>query len=146
MSRPFTNPVDPKGVPLERVPYFLQIQPAAQVAAGAIVQVIYTVGVRDFVATKIGFTSEPVGFPASGQQFEVAIRDIGTSIDFEPHRWNITPVVGTNPGDSDCAPLDLPVEWRFFARTSIRVEFENIGALACTPTLVFIGYLDKLGR
>ena len=141
---PEMTPVDKKGVPMERVPQFIEIEPGAAVAAAAVAQVIYNVGVRDFVCTHLGFTSTPVGLPLAGMRFKISIRDIGSNTSFEPFRWNATSVLGRNEGIGDMRPFELPVTWTFQARTSIRIEFENIGGLACLPNLALIGYLAQM--
>lgn len=141
---PAMTPVDRKGVPVEPVPQFIEFEPAA-IAPAATGQVVYTVGVRDFVCTQIGFTSQPVGLPLAGQRFKLSIRDIGSSTSFEPFRWNATTALGANVGIGMTQPFQLPVKWRFLAKTSIRVEFENIGTLPCIPNLVLTGYLDAMG-
>ena len=141
---PSMTPVDRKGVPLAKVPQFIEFEPPAAVAAGATGQVIYTVGVRNFICTHLGFTSAPVGVPLADQRFKISIRDIGSNTSFEPHRWNTTSALGRNQGIGDVKPFRLSVEWEFQAKTSIRVEFENIGTLPCMPNLCMIGYLDAM--
>lgn len=140
--RPDFVPIDPKGVPRANVPYFIEVEPPAAVAAGATVVVRYTFGPRDFVCKGFGFTSAGVGFPAAGMYFKLGIRDLGASISFQPHRWHVTPVTGTNPavGDQDFAEFPAEAPWIFTSQTTVEVEFENIGALACLPTLVLVGY------
>jgi len=125
------------------VPYLIEIEPPAQVAAGANAVVRQVVGPRDFVCTGFGFTSQPVGIPPAGQYFKISIEDIGGSTRFQPHRFHVTPVIGTNPGVGDQSPFEFPKEarWTFTSFTTIECVFENIGALACTPTLVLLGYL-----
>ncbi len=142
-GRPQITPIDPKGVARANVPYFIEIEPAAAVAAGANVVVRYTVGPRDFVMKKFGFTSSLVGVPPTGQFFKIGITDIGASIRFQPFRFHVTPITGANPGTGDQPAVELPEEapWTFTAQTTIEVEFENIGAIACLPTLVLSGYL-----
>lgn len=142
--RPSITPIDPKGVPRAPVPYYIEIEPAAQVAAGANVVVRYTVGPRDFVCKGWGFTSERVGVPLQGMYFKIGIVDLGASIRFQPFRFHATCVTGTNPGLADQPKTDFPDEapWNFSQLTTIEVEFENIGALPCTPTLVLCGYLN----
>lgn len=141
-ERPIT-PLDTKFAARERVPYFIHIEPTAQVAAGALVTVTYTVGPRDFVVTHIGWTSEGVAFPSgAGMPFKLNIQDVGASTYFAPFRWLARAAFGNNPNTSDNSAFELPVEWRFKAQTSIIVEFENIGAINCTPYLVLVGYLD----
>lgn len=137
------TPIDPKGVARHNVPYYIEIEPAAQVPAGANVVVRYTIGPRDFICLGFGFTSQPVGVPPAGQYFKLGIVDIGASIRFQPHRWHATPVIGTNPGVGDQAHAEFPEEapWTFTHLTTVEVEFENIGALPCLPTLVLTGYL-----
>lgn len=138
-------PVDAKGVKMDPVPQFIQFQPPAQVLAGATGLVTYTVDVRDFICTHLGFTSQGVGVPVVGMVFNLQVTDVGASRTFQPFFWNSTAALGTNPATSDHGPLELPVPWRFSAKTTVRVEFQNTGTLACTPTVVLIGYLDKMG-
>ena len=142
--RPPIKPIDPRGVPRAPVPYYIEMEPAAAVPAGANVVVRNTLGPRDFVCKGWGFTSAPVGFPAAGQYFKIGIVDIGASIRFQPFRFHVTPIIGTNPGVGDQAKTDFPDEapWTFSKQTTIEIEFENIGALADLPTLVLHGYLD----
>jgi len=128
-----------------RVPYFINIEPLLAVAAGVTSVVQFSVGVKDFIWTDLGFTSAPVGLPAAGQPFKLGMQDIGKSRDFQPAvRWHLTAAIGTNPGVADATPLKLPVPWKFSAKTTISVTFENIGTLACLPTLVLIGFLDQI--
>lgn len=136
-------PVDPRGVPRHNVPFFIEIEPVAAVAAGATGVVRFTRGPRDFICTGFGFTSAAVGVPPAGMNFKIGILDIGTSIRFQPVRFHVTPVVGMNPATADKAYMEFPEEarWKFDPQTTIEVEFENIGALACLPTLVLVGYL-----
>lgn len=137
------TPIDPKGVPRAPVPYYIELEPDIQVAAGANAVVRYTLGPRDFVCTGFGFTSDRVGWPPVGQLFRIGINDIGASTRMQPHRFHVTPVTGSNPGFGDQPAVDFPEEapWTFTTLTTIEVEFENIGALPCTPTLVLKGYL-----
>jgi hypothetical protein len=139
---PRITPVDTKGVPRAALPQFIQIEPPAAVAAGATVNVRYTVGPRNFVSTGMGYTSQPVGIPAAGQRFRINIQDVGGSVFFAPVRFLARPVFGCDEGTSDKSYIDLPAPWRFEANTTINVEFENIGLIACIPTLVLIGYLE----
>jgi len=142
-GRPLITPIDPKGVARANIPYWIEIEPAVQVAAGANGVVRYTLGPRDFVCDGFGFTSENVGVPAAGQLFKIGIQDIGASIRFQPHRFLVSAVTGDNPGLSDNQAMKFPPEakWTFMAQTTIEVEFENVGLLPCTPTLVLTGYL-----
>jgi hypothetical protein len=121
----------------------VEIEPPAAVAAGANVVVRYTFGPRDFVCKGFGFTSAPVGVPAQGMYFRLGIMDIGASIRFQPHRWHATPVTGSNPALGDQPAFMFPDEapWTFSGQTTVEVEFENIGGIACLPTLVLTGYL-----
>ncbi len=142
-GRPNLSPVNPALVARGNVPYYIEIEPAAQVAAGANAVVRQNVGPRDFVCTGFGFTSQAVGVPAAGMNFKIGIVDIGASMRFQPHRFHVTPVIGSNPGVGDQSAHEFPVEarWTFTRLTTIEIEFENIGALACTPTLVMTGYI-----
>ena len=123
------------------VPYFIHLEPVAQVAAGATATVTYTIGPRPFVWTHMGFASEEVGFPATGQRFKVNLQDVGGSTFFAPVRWLMSCVNG-NHGTNDKAMIELAVPWRFDRMSSLIAEFENMGALAATPYLVLHGYLD----
>ena len=139
-----SNGIPANQVKYASIPYFVNIEPLAVVPAGSTVQVEYTVGVRNFIVTSIGFTSSPVGLPAAGQVFKLGIEDVGMSRQFQPDRWNMTAVFGSNPAVSDQPAFELPVPWPFRAHTTIRTEFENIGTLACLPTLVLVGYLGQM--
>jgi len=136
------TPIDQAGVARAKVPYFIQIQPVAAVAALAMVTVTYNLGPRDFWWTHLGFTTDAVGFPAAGMDFRINIEDVGLSQFFAPFRFLPRAVTGNNPATSDNPSFELPAPWKFYAQTSIIVEFENIGALNCTPTLVLVGYLE----
>lgn len=142
--RPPVQPISSKGVPRANVPYLIEIEPPAVVAAGATVTVNYTVGPRDFVCKGMGFTASAVGIPPAGQYFKIGILDIGSSIRFQPHRWHVTAFTGVNPAAADKEWTEWPEEapWIFEHQTTISVEFENIGAIACLPTLVLVGYLS----
>jgi len=123
----------------ERVPYFIEFEPDAAIAAGATDQVMHTIAWRDFVATKIGFSCDKVGFPtASYQPFKVMVEDVSASRQWQPHRWDITAYVG----QGENSVQDLPHPWIFKEKTSIWVEFENISAFQTTPRLLLAGYLD----
>lgn len=141
-TRPPMTPIDQAGVARAKVPYFIQIQPVAAVAAAAMVTVTYTLGPRNFWWTHLGFTTNAVGFPAAGVDFRINIEDVGLSQFFAPFRFLPRAVTGNNPATSDNPAFQLPAPWKFYAQTSIVVEFENIGALNCTPTLVLVGYLE----
>jgi hypothetical protein len=142
-QQPIITPIDTAGVKRLPVPYFINIEPVAQVGVGAIVVVTYTVGPRDFVWTHLGQTTEGVAFPSgAGMPFKVGIQDVGLSTYMQPFRFLARPVVGSNPNTSDNAAFELPVQWRFKGSTTITVEFENIGAMLCLPTIVLVGYLD----
>lgn len=132
------TPIDSKGVPRARVPQYINIEPVAVIAAAATGTVLYTVGPRNFVMTGWGFTSQEVGVPAARMPFKLNIQDIGGSIFFAPIRFLVNCIVG--PMDKDY--VDLPVPWRFEKNTTISCEFENIGAQACLPYLVLVGYLE----
>lgn len=125
----------------EYVPYFIQVRPTAVIAAAATATVVINVGPRDFVWTHLGWTSDPVGLPATGMPFRLGIRDVTASINFSNARFDLIPVTGTNPGTGDNNAFELPVKWNFAAQSSISIELENIGAIADTPTVVLVGYL-----
>ena len=138
-------PVDEKGVKLQPVPQFIEMQPPAPVPIGTTSRVLLTVGVRDFVMTHLGFTSDGVGLPIRGQDFRVSIEDIGASRTFQPAPWHITPLTGVDPFVGDQPAFQLPCRWRFESHTTIAVEFTNMGAIACKPRLLLVGFLDKRG-
>ena len=123
----------------ERVPYFIEFEPDANVLAGTTGQVIHTIAWRDFVCTQVGFSGTKVGFPdPSVQPFKIMVEDIGASRMWQPQRWDI----GSFIGEANNSARELPMPWVFKEKTSIRVEFENLGAIDCTPRLLLIGYLD----
>ncbi len=141
--------VDNGGIPPEEVkyatvPYFIQIEPAAVVAAGVTQEENYTVSVRDFICTHLGFITTLVGVPPAAQVFDISIEDVGMSRTWQPHRWSTAAVIGNDSGVSTRSAFELPAKWKFEARTTIRVEFENRGTLACLPTLVLVGYLGQM--
>jgi hypothetical protein len=141
-AKPVITPIDPRGVPRAKVPYFIDIEPAAQVAAGATVTVTYTLGPRNFTCTHLGWTTQGVGFPAAGVDFKINVLDVGMSTFWAPFRWLPRAIGGNNPATSDNAAFELGASWTFQHGTSIQVEFENIGALNCLPYVVLHGYLD----
>lgn len=142
-TMPIVTPIDSKGLVRSLVPYFIHIEPIAQVAAGATAIVNYTQGPRDFILTHIGWSSEGVAWPSgAGMPFKINIQDIGASIFFAPFRFLLRAVTGNNPNTSDNPAFELPVQWRFQAQTTISVELENFGAIACTPYIVLCGYLE----
>jgi len=129
---------DERQVVTERVPYFIQFEPDAQVAAGGTGQDEHTISWRDLVCTHVGFNSELVGFPASNMPFEVSVEDISAQRNWQPHRWDVS----TFTGNINVAAQPLPYPWVFKEKTTIRVVFENLGGLAATPRLLLAGYLD----
>jgi len=139
-------PLSEKDAAQARQPWFVEFEPGAAVAGGAASQVDYTQGWRDFVATHIGFTSETIGFPATAGRFKVQIQDIQASASFQPAAWNITSLIGGNFGVSDSGAVEIPVPWVFLEKTTIRITFNNITALACLPNLLLYGYLTVWQR
>lgn len=139
MSRPPNQitPVDARGVPRNKVPYWINIEPAAAVIAGGTVVVPEAIGPRDFVWTHVGFRSQEVGVPPAEQPFKVLITDIGDSTIFGARRFNVRAAFGVSKD-----AVELPEPWRFRAKTSLQVEFENLGGLPAIPTLILQGYLD----
>lgn len=142
--RPQITPIDQAGIARAPVPYFVHFEPAAAVAAGAIVTVTFTLGAgRNFVCTHIGQTTNSVVFPGpGGQDFKINIEDVTLSQRFAPQRFLMRAITGVNPASSDSPAFELPKPWKFFAQDSITVEFENIGTMNCLPYLVLAGYLD----
>lgn len=139
------TPIDQKGVPRAPLPQFIEIEPVAAVAAGATGNVRYTIGPRNFVCTGMAYTSQPVGIPAAGMRFRINIQDIGASVFFAPFRFLARPVFGSDEGLSDSSYIELAngkATWTFQRQSIINVEFENIDAIACIPTLVLVGYLE----
>ncbi len=141
MGRNRIEPYQPEDGVRAQVPYFIHLEPLAQVAAGATATVTYTVGPRDFVWTDLGFSSEEVGVPAAGQRFKVRLQDVGGSMFFGPIRWLMSAVTGSH-GTNDKDMFKLSVPWRFNKQSSMTAEFENLGAVAATPYMVLHGYLD----
>lgn len=131
------TPVDARGVPRNEVPYWINIEPPAAVAAGGTTVVPEAIGPRDFVWTHVAFRSQEVGVPPVEQPFKVLMTDIGDSTIFGARRWNVRAAIGVNKD-----AFELPKPWRFRAKTTLQVEFENTGGLAAIPTLVLHGYLD----
>lgn len=129
---------DERDVVTERVPSYLEFEPAAQVAAGATGQVDEIIAWRDYVVTHIGFNCQLVGFPAVAMPFKVSIQDIGAQRNWQPHRFDIQAIIG----NVNVAAQEIPVPWIFKEKTTIRVVFENVGGLPCLPRLVLGGYLD----
>lgn len=140
-------PISDKDAAMERVPWFQPFEPPAQIAGGATGNVDAVISWMDFVATKIGFTSETVGFPAAPGRWKIQIQDIGASKSFQPEGFDITALIGGNMGISNNPPVDLPVPWIFLEKTTIRVTFENLDpAIACLPHLLLIGFLTNWKR
>ncbi len=139
-------PMTEKDAALERVPQFLPFEPAANIAALATGQVDQIVSWMDFVATRIGFTSPTVGFPAMPGRWKVQIQDIGASRQFQPEGFNITALVGANTGVSDSAAVDLPVPWVFLEKTTVRITFQELTGFDNLPHLLLAGYLTNWRR
>lgn len=135
-------PIDPRQVGHAEVPYLLNFEPAAVVAAAATVTVTIVMGPRDFMCTHIGFSTTEVGLPARQQRFKLNVRDMGDSIVWAPARFLINAVVGSG-GNTEKNLQKLSKPWRFRRGTSIVVELENVGAIACLPSFVMHGYLTK---
>lgn len=139
-------PISAKDAAMERVPYFLPFEPLVAIPALGTGQVDQTVSWQDFVCTKMGFTSPTVGFPAAPGRWKVQIQDIGGSRSFQPEGFNVTAAIGANAGQSDSAPVELPVPWIFMEKTTIRVTFEELTGFANTPHFLLIGYLTNWRR
>lgn len=133
---------DERWVAMAQVPYIIDFTPPAAIAAGGVGLVTFVQAYRNFVVTHIGGTGPPVGIPGGPSRWKIAIRDITGSRNFQPHRWDLTAVIGGNSGVSDSPAFELPVPWLFVEKTSIEVTFENISVHPATPSLVMIGYLD----
>jgi len=145
-GREIMYPISQKDAQMMRVPWFLPFEPAVPIGALATGIVDQIVAWNDFVCTKIGFTSETVGFPATAGRWKVQMQDIGASQTFQPEGFNITALIGTNSGFSDSAAVDLPVPWPFMEKTTIRVTFEELAGFASIPHLLLIGYLTNWQR
>lgn len=137
---------DERWVSMAQVPQLIDFTPPAAIVAGGVGIVTVVQGYRNFVCTHIGGTGPPVGIPAGPSRWKIAVRDIGGSRNWQPHRWDLTAVIGGNSGVSDSAPFELPVPWLFAEKTSIEVTFENISVHPAIPTVVLIGYLDVEGQ
>ncbi len=139
-------PISEKDAALMHIPHFLPFEPQVAIgplASGIVDQVISWM---DFVCTRIGFTSETVGFPAAAGRWKVQIQDIGASRQFQQNAWNITALIGCNSGFADSAAVDLPVPWPFLEKTTIRITFEDISGFGGIPHLLLIGYLTNWKR
>ncbi len=139
-------PISGKDAAMERVPYLIPFEPLIAIAANTTGQVDQLVSWRDFICTRVGFTSPTVGFPAAPGRWKVQIEDIGASRNFQPEGFDITAFVGGNTGISDSAAVDFPVPWVFLEKTTIRVTFEELTGFANLPHLVLVGYLTNWQR
>jgi len=139
-------PISEKDAALMHIPYFLPFEPDAAIATRATGIVDHVVAWKDFVCTKIGFTSETVGFPATAGLWKVQLQDVRASRSFQPEAFNITALVGTNSGFADSAAVDMPTPWPFIEKTTIRVTFESIDNFGGIPHLLLIGYLTNWER
>ena len=132
-----------KDLPLVTVPQFIEFEPAANIAAGATGVVRYTMPVRDFVWAQLGFHTDLVGVPAARQRCRLEIRDIGSSMDFQPMPWLVSPIVGYEDGSRVCLELLPEQRWLFKAQTTVEVTFSNISGLPYLPTLIMGGWLEE---
>jgi len=139
-------PINEKDAAMMRVPHFLPFEPIAAIAANATGIVDQVISWQDFVATRIGFTSDTVGFPAAAGRWRVQIQDVGASRQFQPAAWNVTALIGSNSGFADAAAVDLPTPWVFLEKTTVRVTFEDISGFGGTPHLLLVGYLTNWQR
>lgn len=139
-------PIAEKDAALMRVPQFLAFEPAAAIGVFATGIVDQVVSWMDFVATRIGFTSTTVGFPAMAGRWKVQIQDVGASRMFQQEAFNVTALIGTNSGFADSPAVDLPTPWPFIEKTTIRVTFEDVSGFGGTPHLLLIGYLTNWQR
>lgn len=127
---------------LERQPFFLQMEPGALVAGGATATVDQQIAWRDFVCTKLGFTSDTLGFPVTPGRWRLTIQDIGAQRNWQPAAFDVTAAMGGNFGMNDQPPLELPVPWVFREKTTVRAQFTNRDpAIPAIPTLVLMGFL-----
>lgn len=136
--------VDAHGMLRNKVPFIVNVEPNAQVAAGAVVVVRWTNGTgRIFWNTHIGHTTQGVVWPGGGgQPFKINIQDESFSHFYGPTRWLARGVIGSNPNTSDNAAFELPVAYPFEKQVTVTVEFENIGTINCLPYLELVGYLE----
>ena len=139
-------PISEKDAALMHVPHFLPFEPPAAIGALATGIVDKVISWMDFVCTRIGFTSETVGFPAMAGRWKIQIQDIGASRNFQQEAWTITALIGCNSGFADSAAVDLPVPWPFLEKTTIRVTFEDISGFGGIPHLLLVGYLTNWQR
>lgn len=139
-------PISEKDAALMHIPYFLPFEPDAVIPTRATGIVDHVVAWNDFVCTKIGFTSETVGFPATAGLWKVQIQDVRASRSFQPEAFNITALIGANSGVSDSPAADMPTPWPFLEKTTIRVTFESIDNFGGIPHLLLIGYLTNWAR
>lgn len=139
--------IDEKDAMLERQPWWLEFEPQAQVGGGATATVEYTVAWRDFVWTRLGFTSETVGFPAGPGRWKAQIEDVGAQRTMQPFAFDLTAAIGGNFGTSDNTPLENAIPWVFMEKTVIRVQLQNRDpAIAALPSLVMHGFLTHWKR
>jgi len=139
-------PISERDAVMAHVPHFLPFSPAVAIGALATGIVDQVVSWQDFVCTKIGFTSETVGFPATAGRWKVQIQDVGASRNFQQEPWNITALIGANAGLSDSPAVEMPVPWVFLEKTTIRVTFEDLTAFGGIPEMLLVGYLTNWQR
>lgn len=131
-----------KDAALERQPFFIQFEPAAAVAGGATATVDWQVAYRDFICTRLGFTSDTVGFPAAQGRWRLTVEDVGAQRTWQPQAFDVTAAIGGNFGLNDERAIELPVPWVFMEKTTIRLQFTNRDpAIPGMPTGILIGYL-----
>lgn len=129
----------------ERVPWTLQFRPDADIAVGATWVDTYTIPWRDFVIEYIGFTGPQEGFPAGPSHWNIGLEDVGKSRSWQPHLFNTTALIGGNHGSSDVSAFKMSTPWTVNEKGTLRVQIQNDGAFAGSPTMVLHGYLN-VGR
>lgn len=134
--------VEEKDLVTKRIPWMLQFEPDADIAVGSTWVDTFTIPFMDFVIEYIGFTGPPEGFPAGPSHWNIGIEDVGQSRTWQPHLWSTTALIGGNHGLSDSPAFKMSVSWRVNEKGVLRVQIQNDGAFAGTPTLVLHGYLD----
>lgn len=127
---------------LEAQPYIQVFRPAAPIGAGAQGQVSVTNGPRRMIITHIGFTSAPVGIPASGPPFQIFIQDVSRQSFWSNVPFNILPLTGQNPFINDGPAFQLPMPYTWLENGQYLITFTNVGTLASTPELQLIGFLQ----
>ncbi len=145
MGRQFTqvNTIAESDLKRARMPYWITARPPAVVAAGGVAILNIQTPTRDFVWTHIAFNSVQVGFPLTGMPFRVQIIDLTSQTWFADQRFDISGVCGSDQTISQNPMIPIAFPWTFSKQGTLQVEFQNLGAIATTPTLTFHGFLAE---